>query len=59
MDTEELLEARETITLAFYGQTKKDINATEAFDEVVCYALGINQDEHPPEFLADEYLLGD
>jgi hypothetical protein len=59
MDLDEILEARETITLAFFGHTDHDVDAAEKFDEVVCYALGINQAEHPPLFLADELLLGD
>jgi hypothetical protein len=59
MDLDEILEARETITLAFYSHTNHDANAAEKFDEVVCYALSVNQAEHPPLFLADEFLLGD
>ena len=55
---DELHLAREMIVSAFYHQTEHDLPASEQFDALVCRLLKIDADEAPPEFLADEYLLG-
>jgi hypothetical protein len=54
----ELHLAREMIVTAFYHHTDRDLSAAERFDALVCGLLKIDADQHPPEFLADEYLLG-
>lgn len=55
---DELHLAREMIVTAFYHHTDHDLPASERFDALVCGFLKIDPDENPPEFLADEYLLG-
>ena len=58
LNERELLQAREMIVCAFYHNTDHDLASAERFDALVCAYLKIDADQYPPEFLADEYLLG-
>jgi hypothetical protein len=46
---------REKIVLRAMNLRQDDINDLEAFDALVCHALGIDDDE-PPMFIADSLL---
>lgn len=49
------MDEREKIVLRAMNLRQDDINDLEAFDALVCHALGIDDDE-PPMFIADSLL---
>ena len=49
---------REHLIGIYLNDTNYDVEKATAFDAVLCGALGIDVDKHPPLFIADLVLLG-
>lgn len=49
---------REHLVGIYLRDVGYDVQKAEAFDVVLCGALGIDVDKHPPLFIADLVLLG-
>lgn len=53
MTEEEKLVAREEITLRAMFLDQSDPEAIDRFDQMVCEAIGVDKDAHPPHFIFD------
>jgi hypothetical protein len=56
--TSQKQQKREHIVGIYLRDAGYDVEKAEAFDVVLCGALGIDADKHPPLFIADLVLLG-